>query len=102
MAQKVTSPPAPFPVQAGTSVIQLNQPSSSGTIGLPLSAVFERLRQLKAWQQQQQETLLRQQQEQLLKLRTEQTYQRAQVTMETAPNVDTQVTGTPKVRGQMA
>lgn len=49
------------------------------TASLPLSAVFQRLRQLKAWQQQQQETLLHQQQEQLLKLRNEQTYQRNQV-----------------------
>ncbi len=42
------------------------------TAGLPLSLVFERLKQLKAWQQQQQDTLVRQQQEQLLRLHREQ------------------------------
>lgn len=45
--------------------------------GPPLAAVLERLKQLKLWQQQQQETLLHQQQEQLLKLRNEQENQRS-------------------------
>jgi len=46
--------------------------TSLPSLGLTQSVVFERLKQLKAWQQKQQETLLRKQQEQLLKLQNEQ------------------------------
>ena len=59
----------------------------SGPNGPPLSAVFERLKQLKIWQQQQQETLLRQQQEQLLKLRNEQDDQRSHFVRGPSENV---------------
>lgn len=68
MAQNVMISPPPQP-----------QATNQTTASLPLSAVFQRLRQLKAWQHQQQDTLLRQQQEQLVKLRNEQAYQRNQV-----------------------
>ncbi len=70
-----------FYIPTGIRMATISPPLATNqtTASLPLSAVFQRLRQLKAWQQQQQETLLHQQQEQLLKLRNEQTYQRNQV-----------------------
>ena len=71
MAQKVTSQlglSPPVPAQADNAALV----NPVLPMALEQLQVLERLRQLRAWQQQQQDSLLRRQQEQLARLRSEQ------------------------------